>query len=243
MSSELSEEDHPPIPDAEPWNSIEQCRYEKEVISTYLSGHPLDDYKYEMRYFTNIRCAELANLEALNGREVRFAGMVSDAVEGKNSQGEPYGSIVINDYSGNYKLRLKGDEYSDFSGFFKNDTFVFVKGTVIVRPYVDKAGINKVFTKIRIGAMMNLSSVMERYTSRLNFKVNLTDIDEAFCKSIEKLSKKHKGKVPLQATVLDITHNLSLTLGGDNLRVDPRSLIPELEKLHGISEIKPQVKS
>ena len=91
--------------------------------------------------------------------------------------------------------------------------------------------------------MMNLGSVMERYTSRLNFKVNLSDVNESFCKSIEKMAKKHKGKVPLQATVLDVTHNISLTLGGESLRIDPRTLIPEMEKLPGIYEIKPQVKS
>ena len=243
MSSELAEEDHPPIPITEPWNSIEMCKYEKEVISTYLSGHPLDDYRYEMRYYTNISVSEFANIESLNGREVRFAGLVSDAHEGTNRKGEPSGSMVINDYSGSYELRLKGDEFSDFRGFFKDDTFVFIKGTVVVRPYVDKSGINKVFTRIRIGAMMNLGSVMERYTSRLNFKVNLSDIDEAFCKSIEKLAKKHKGKVPLQATVLDVTHNLALTLGGESLRVDARAIIPELEHLPGIYEIKPNVKS
>ena len=243
MSNELAEEDHPPIPDAEPWNSILQCKYEKEVISTYLSGHPLDDYRYEIRYYTNIRCADLANMEALNGREVRFAGLVSDAKKGTNKQGEPYGSIVINDYSGSYELRLKGNDFSDFNGFFENDTFVYIKGTVSVRPYVDKTGVNKVFSKIRISAMMNLSSVMERYTTRLNIKVNLSDIDEAFCKSVEKLAKKHKGKVPLQASVIDATHNLSLTLGAENMRVNAREIIPELETLRGVIEIKPHVKS
>ena len=244
MCNELAEEEHPPIPEAEPWNSIEQCRHEKEVISTYLSGHPLDDYKYEMRYFTNTPLAALADLPSLVGREVRFAGMVSDVRKGTNRQGEPYGSMVLDDYSGSYELRLRGDTFSDFAGFFEQtETFVYVKGTVYSRAYTDKNGNAQVYTNIRIGAMMNLSSVMERYTSRLNFKVNLTDIDEAFCKSIEKLVKKHKGKVPLQATVLDVTHNLTLTLGGDNLRVSVRDIIPELEKLHGVYEVKPQVKS
>ncbi len=243
MSSELSEEDHPPVPTAEPWNSIERCRYEKEVVSTYLSGHPLDDYKYEMRYFTNIRTADLANLEPLAGREVRFAGLVTDCRKGMSKQGEPYGSMTINDYSGSYEFRLKGDDYSDFRGFFEDNTFVYIKGTVVVRPYTDKAGINKVYSKIRVGTMMNLSSVMERYTSRINFKVNLIDIDQQFCETLMKLAKKHKGKVPLQATVLDVTHNLTLNLGGDNLRVLPREMISELEKLKGVTDIKPQLKS
>lgn len=243
MCSDLAEEEHPPIPNTEPWNSIEQCRYEKEVVSTYLSGHPLDDYRYEMRYFTNTKTADLANMEQLSGREVRFAGLVSDVHIGTNRQGEPYGSMVINDYSGSFEFRLKGDEFSDFRGFFENDTFVYVKGTVIVRPYTDKSGVNKVYTKIRVGAMMNLSSIMDRYTSKLSFKVNLSDIDEVFCKTLEKAVKKHKGKVPLQAIVVDATHNLTLTLVGENLRVSPRGIISELESLRGVSDIHPTVKS
>ncbi len=243
MSSELSEEEHPPIPNAEPWNSIEQCKYEKEVISTYLSGHPLDDYRYEMRYFTTTRTADLAAIEQLGGREVRFAGLVSDVRIGTNRQGEPYGSMVINDYSGSYELRLRGDEFSDFRGFFENDTFVYIKGSVVVRPYTDKSGINKVYSRIRIGTMMNLSSVMDRFTSKLGFKVNLSDIDAQFCETLEKLAKKHKGKVPLQATVCDTTHNMTLNLIAENLRISPREFIPELEKVKGIIEIHPNVKS
>ena len=158
-------------------------------------------------------------------------------------QGDPYGSMTINDYSGSYEFRLKGDEFSDFRGFFEDNTFVYIKGTVVVRPYVDKTGVNRVFSKIRVGAMMNLSSVMERYTSRLTFKVNLHDVDRQFCESLEKLAKKHKGKVPLQATVVDATHNLTLNMGGENLRVSPREMIAGLEGLKGITEIKPQLKS
>ncbi len=243
MSSELAEEEHPPIPTASPWNSIEQCKYEKEVISTYLSGHPLDSYWFEMKYYVNTRTADLANIDNMNGREVRFAGLVSDVKIGTSRQGEPYGSMVINDYSGSYELRLKGDEFSDFRGFFENDTFVFIKGTVMVRPYVDKSGINKVFSKIRIGAMMNLSSVVDRYTSKLSFKVNLSDIDDEMCKTLEKVAKKHKGKVPLVATVLDATHNIFLNMSSDTMNVSARDIIPELEKIKGIYEIHPNIKS
>ena len=243
MSNELAEEDHPPIPNAEPWNSIEQCKYEKEVISTYLSGHPLDSYKYEMRYFVNTKVSDLSNIESMNGREIRFAGLVSDVRIGTSRQGEPYGSMIVNDYSGSYELRLKGDEFSDFRGFFENDTFVYIKGTVIVRPYVDKSGINKVYSRIRIGAMMNLSSVMDRYTSKLAFTISLSDINEDFCKSIERCAKKHKGKTPLIATVTDATHNITLNLTGSNLNIDPRSFIPALEQIPGVTDIHPHIKS
>ncbi len=84
---------------------------------------------------------------------------------------------------------------------------------------------------------------MDRYTSKLTFKVNLSDIDEEFCRTLEKLAKKHKGKVPLQATVIDPVHNLSLTMGAPGLRVSAREALDDLEKLKGVYDIKPQQKS
>ena len=151
--------------------------------------------------------------------------------------------MTINDYSGSYVLHLRGDEFSDFNGFFDDDTFVYVKGTVVVRNYVDKNGNDKVYTKIRIGTMMNLVGVMDRYTSKLNFKMNLGDINEAFCKNLEKVAKKNKGKVPLQCMVVDGVHGLTLTMGSTSLNVSPRAIIPELEQMEGVSEIKPYLKS
>ncbi len=242
MSSELAEEEHPSIPQVEPWNSIEQCKHEKEVISTYLSGHPLDDYKYEMRMVTNIQLEQLTNLEPFIGKELRFAGMVSDVKEMVSRKGDPFGSMVINDYSGSYELRLFGDEYSDFKGFFTNDTFVFCRAKVVSRRYNDKTGAERIFTNLHILAMMNLGGVLNKYASKLTFKIALDDINEEFCKGLERIAKKHKGNVPLQALVIDTARGLSLTMLSQDLRVTPREAIPLLEQLKGVSDIKPQMK-
>jgi DNA polymerase-3 subunit alpha len=241
MDANLAEEEHPPVPEVEPWNSIQRCQYEKEVISTYLSGHPLDDYKYEMQYVVNTPVAKLNNLDELAGRDVRFAGMVSAAKDLVSKKGEPFGSMMIDDYSGSYKLSLFGDEYSSFSGFFKDNTFVYVKATVFSKDYVDKSGISRKYTKIRIGAMMNLAGVLDRYATRLTFKVALRDIDEAFCREIEQLAKKHSGKVPLQAIVVDPEKSLVLTFNAPKLKVKVHDFMPELEKLEGVFDVKPTI--
>ena len=243
MSSELSEEDHPPVPQCEPWTNIVRCKHEKEVISTYLSGHPLDDYKYEMRWMTDITVDKLANLEALGEREVRFAGLVSDCKKMTSRSGEGFGSMTIDDYSGSYELRLFGQEYGDFAGFFQDDTFIYCRGRVTIRNYTDKNGNPRVYSKLHINTMMYLANVMDRYTSKLTFKVNLSDIDADFCNAIEKLAKKHKGKVALQATVIDPVHNLSLTMGSPSLRVVARDVLADLEKIKGVYDIKPLQKS
>ena len=243
MSDELAEEEHPPVPQVEPWTNIERCKYEKEVISTYLSGHPLDDYKYEMQMMTNVMCEQLGNLEALTGRELRFAGMVSGAKEMVSAKGVPFGSMVIDDYSGSYEMKLYGDDYSDFKGFFTNGTFVYCRGKVTSRRYTDKTGNERNYISLKVLTMMNLAGVMDKFASRLCFNISINDIDEEFCKAIERLAKKHKGSVPLQAMVVDPSQKLSLTMEAPDLRVKVRDVIPELEQLKGVYDIKPKIKS
>ena len=244
MSEELAEEEHPPIPECEEWSTLVRCRAEKEVISTYLSGHPLDDFKHEIKMFTNIGVDQLTALEPLAGHEVRFAGMVSGVKDGVSAKGNPYGSMVIDDYSGSYELRLYDEEYTSFKNFFTNDTFIFVRAMVRSYSYKDKkTGIDKTYTRLRIMSMMLLSKVMDKFTSKLSFIVPLESVDEAFCKSLKKLAHAYKGDVPLQAQVVDAARNLSLTLNTMDLRVSAHDIIPELERLKGISRVVPIMKS
>ena len=245
MSSELAEEEHPTVPQVPPLTNIERCRHEKEVISTYLSGHPLDDYRYEVKTFTNIGVDSLNNLEALEGRELRFAGMVSGVKEMvSKAKGDPFGSMVLDDYSGSYELKLYGQEYTDFRNFFLDDTFIYCRGIVRTSRYNDKkTGAEKTFTKLKITSMMNLSGVLDKYTAKLGFKINLSDVNEAFCTELQRLAKRHKGTVPLQAVVLDPERRLQLTMGSDELRVKVREIIPVLEQLAGVHDVKPVPKS
>ena len=204
MSEELAEEDHPPIPDCPEWSTIERCRYEKEVISTYLSGHPLDDFRDEMELFTNIGVSQLASLDSLAGREVHFGGLVSGCKGGVSSKGSPYGSMVIDDYSGSYELRLYDSEYTDFKNFFTDDTFIYCRALVRSSTYKDKkTGADRTFIRLKILSMSLLGKVMDKFTAKLAFTMNLKDVNEEFCKQLVKMARKNRGDVPLQAIVVD----------------------------------------
>ena len=243
MSEELAEEDHPPIPECVEWTTLEQCRAEKEVISTYLSGHPLDDFKYEMKIFTNIGVEQLTNLEQLAGREVRFAGMVSGAKGGVSAKGNPYGSMVLDDYSGSYELRLYDDEYTNFKNFFTDDTFIFCRALVRSSTYKDKkTGADRTFTRMKILSMSLLGKVLDKFTAKLSFTVGLEAVDGDFCKQLTKLARKHRGDVPLQAVVVDVPRNLTLTLNTAELKVAAHDILPELEALRGVNSVQPILK-
>ncbi|MBQ9417094.1 MAG: DNA polymerase III subunit alpha [Bacteroidales bacterium] len=240
MSEDLARDEHPTLPQCEPLTNLERCRYEKEVLGTYLSGHPLDDYRYEIKAATNITLDQLANLDALVGREVKFAGLVSSAKEIVTKKGEPCGSMTIEDYSGSYELRLFGDEYSDLKGFFTPGTFVYCRGRINSSNFTDKkTGQERTFVRLRLSTLINLGGVLDRFASQLTFKVELSSINEAFTTNLAQICKKHKGKVPLRAIVVDSLHDLSLTMSSPTLLVSPRDLIPDLQQFPGVYGIQP----
>ena len=244
MSEELAEEEHPPIPECAEWSTIERCRAEKEVVSTYLSGHPLDDFKDEMELFTNIGVVQLASLEQLAGREVRFGGMVSGCKGGVSAKGNPYGSMVIDDYSGSYELRLYDNEYTDFKNFFTDNTFVYIRAMVRSNTYKDKkTGADRTFTRLKILSMSLLGMVMDKFTSKLAFTMNLKDVDDTFCKQLSKVARKNHGDVPLQAIVVEPESKLSLTLNTQDLRVSAHDMIPLLRQMPAVRSVKPILKS
>jgi DNA polymerase-3 subunit alpha len=49
----------PKIPVVEDWGTLQKLKYEKEVVGFYISGHPLDDYQFEITNFCNTNLSEL----------------------------------------------------------------------------------------------------------------------------------------------------------------------------------------
>jgi len=75
----------PRLPECEPWQLTVQLDHEKEVTGMFLSGHPLDHYKFEMRHYGVTPVADFNEFkEAIRmhpnpGRPFRLIGLVADA--------------------------------------------------------------------------------------------------------------------------------------------------------------------
>ena len=51
------------------WSDIERLNKERELVGIYLSAHPLDEYKMILDNLCNAKCADLADVQSLSGRE------------------------------------------------------------------------------------------------------------------------------------------------------------------------------
>ena len=241
MSDEIKHEAHPAIPECPTWSLLEQCRNEFEVIGFYLSGHPLDTYKWEMKYHVKTPVDELNRIEQfLTKGEFCVGGMVTDVKTGISPKnGDPYGFLTLSDNSGSYTFRLYGNEFMTYKNYFEKDLFLYIRGYPKQNRYKDKDGVEKTGRiYIKLTQIMTLSKVLNQYTKLIRFKVQLNHITPEFCKDLEEIARKNKGNVPMEVEILDPAHNLNLTLRTRDLKVDPRSILPLLEKLPQVSDIK-----
>ena len=53
----------PKLSVCEPWPLAVQLDYEKDVTGMYMSGHPLDNYKFEMKHYNITPLADYKNLK------------------------------------------------------------------------------------------------------------------------------------------------------------------------------------
>lgn len=198
-----------------------------------------------MKLLTNIGVEQLSKPETLDGMEVKFAGLVSGVKQNVSSKGEPYGSMVIDDYSGSYELRLFRDEYNSFKNFFIDNTYIYCRGTVKTFTYTDNRT-----NRAQLDAPAPDGHDEPRRRARqihlkLTFKTHIDSIDDAFIKDLHHIARKHRGNVPLELVVVypmdpaDPTKTISLTMRSAELRVTVHDMINALEQLPAVFDIQP----
>ena len=118
--------DEPIIPDCEPWGIMEKLSKEKEVIGMYISGHPLDDYKVEMKYFCNAPVSAFSNNEEILNKDLTIGGIVTDVQHRISKNGKGWAAFTIEDYSESHEFRMFGEDYLKFKHFLiPNSFFIF----------------------------------------------------------------------------------------------------------------------
>lgn len=185
LFGESSEVDMPePLPPICPdWNSLTKLRREKEVVGVYISGHPLDDFKKEVEYFCNSEIKDIKDLSSQVGREIKFAGIVTEFAHLMTKTGKPYGKMTIEDYSEAETFFLFSDDYKRFSSYMIQDLFVYVVGKAQPRRW----GGNEGQLEFKLTKMDFLAEVMEKQTSQLTIDTKLESVDQQLIDSLDEL--------------------------------------------------------
>ena len=96
----------PIVPPCEDWSTMEKLAKEKEVVGIYISGHPLDDYKFEMQYFCPNRLEVLKNIELYVNKNLAFGGIVTNVQHLTAKNGKGWAKFNLEGYDESYEFRI-----------------------------------------------------------------------------------------------------------------------------------------
>jgi len=220
----------PIIPPCEEWGRMEKLSKEKEVVGIYLSGHPLDDFRFELKHYCNARIRDLQDLDSLLKRgELRMAGIVTEAQHRVSKNGKPYGVLTVEGYEETYRFMLFSDDYIKFKSYLSLGWFLFIRGQVQTRAWNDEL-------EFKIQGMELLSDVREKLTSCLSLKFDYEKVNDQFIDSLKILEKEKAGKCKLEITLLDKSKkqtvemkSRSMNIKLTNELIDTLDRMPEVE--------------
>ncbi len=246
----------PAMPESEEWPLIEKLKYEKDVIGIYLTGHPLDNYKFELEKFCQNKVSDLKILVAMRNGEAppetmeRFAqlkrqgelsigGLMASVQHKMTKTGKPFGTFVIEDYFDSYEFALFGDDYIKFRNLLGDGYFIQIKGTVEEK-YRQKDNWD-----LRLSAINLLSEMRDKMTKSLTVCMHLHNINEQFVDELERLISVNNEKYDvkncaLRVMIKDGEENLFIDLPSKTCRINPSDDF--LAGVYGLTNVQPVLK-
>ena len=219
----------PEVPPCEEWGTMEKLSKEREVVGVYISGHPLDDFKTEMKTFCNGTVGMFNTLDTYVNRELVFGGVVTDVQHRVSKQGKGWALFTIEDYTDSFEFRIFGEEYLKFRHFLLKNSFVFVK-SFVRDGWINKSTGKKGDPKLQFNSFQLLHDVMENYAKKLSIQVDIKDLDKHKINSLKELLHMHPGNQALSFLVYDMKEKIKLSMSSRRQKVRvSQELISELE--------------
>ena len=218
----------PELPACEAWSKLEMLKQEKEVTGMYISGHPLDNFKIHINSYCSHTVGDLHNLPALRNKDISFAGIIAASAHKHTKNGNPYGTIQIEDYSDSYQLFLFSEDY------LKVKHFLETQNTVLVKARVQPNRRNPSQLEIKVKSMSLLSELAEKDSSDLLLHLPVADIDKHFIDMIKRSARNHKGRARLKLHLLDPVDNNSIEMLSRTIKVEPVGFMQEVLKHYDV---------
>lgn len=211
----------PKVPAAEDWTLMEKLNFEKDVIGFFLSGHPLDTYKLEIKSFTS---TGLVDIEKFKNKELRIAGIVTKKREGMTRKGNKFATFGLEDFSGAVELALFGDDFAKFRNYIEVNNMLFINAK-----YVPGFRDQNEF-ELKIVDIKFLADTVEKLSKRLCLDIPLNVIDDNLVFELEALFAANKGKCALEFNIVDRENRITVPLTSRTMMVQPGlELIQALE--------------
>jgi DNA polymerase-3 subunit alpha len=192
----------PIVPPCEDWSTMEKLAKEKEVVGIYISGHPLDDYKFEMNHFCNVKLVHLKSLEALIGKNLTFGGIVTNVQYRTGKTGKDWAMFTLEGYDESHDFRIFNEEYLKFRHFLVNNQFIYFK-IGIKDGWVNRETGKKSDPQITFQDAKLLADVLPTFAKKLSIQINIFELHQQLIQQLNEIFKANDGDKSVSFEVIE----------------------------------------
>jgi DNA polymerase-3 subunit alpha len=201
------ERHHPPVPTSEV-DERELLRLEKETLGLYVSEHPLERVRLELRRKTDCPLADLERRR--DGDVVTVGGIVSGLKQVTTKRGDPMVFATLDDPSGSAEVVVFNSTYAAARELLEPDRVLVVKGRVDHK----QAGETKLVA-IEVSAF---ESVQRR--SEVRLRIDARQASAGLIRELATLVSDFPGEAPVYVALETSVGERTLVLG-PGYRVKP----------------------
>lgn len=225
----------PPVPETEPWSTMELLKKERDLVGIYLSAHPLDDYAVVLNHMCNLKCSqvgrEMDKKELAKFEEISFGGIVTAVSARFTKTNKPFGIVTIEDFDGSGELALFGEEWTKWQSMLQEEYPVYITARCQQRFRNNPDAYDLVIKKIEF-----LTDVKDKSIDKFTIYIDSTMFKEAAMTDLETMLRSCQGHVPLYFNIHDTEHNTNIEMYSRNVAVDVnKKLLSFLDEMNAMA--------
>ncbi len=190
------EEEALELPNAENWDNLEALKKEKEVIGTYISNHPMEDYKREYKWLKAFNLMHLNNDEGLQtfiNKKMTIVGIIENIEENTNREGRRWAKFEVQDFSDTYKFIMFANDYAKYEHLIKKYEYIYME--VSVREgFVNKNTQIKGNPTIQYIKLERLSNAIYSFFKKITIGIDIHNFSDKNIETLNKVFNQYKGK-------------------------------------------------
>ncbi len=221
----------PLLPEVPRWPEAERLTREKEVLGFFISGHPLEKYRDEVRIFDRVNTASLKQFRDQKVELPCVVTAVSRQISKKN--GAEWGRITIEDFFGTATVLAFGDVWEGYNDILAQDAPVLIRGQVSGRDRDEEDPPIFLDSAIKLGSLRTSGQVA------VELRLSKDATEPETLSAASELFRRHPGPAPVLVGWLTGQNGDAARMRSKQFTVDlSEDLIAELRELFGSERIR-----
>ncbi len=185
----------PAIPE---WPEHELLANEKEMLGFYVTGHPLERYRKELKSYSTASTGTLGLRK--EGEEVLMGGLVNKLKFTQTKKNNERMAIVtLEDLEGIVDALVFPRAFKECGQYLAKDAILFFRGNLDKKEQTPKLLVNDITP---------LAEVHKKFTRSIHVRLVTDHVEENVLKNLQEVLSQHPGSIPVYLEFR----------GGDNLR-------------------------